>query len=184
MVLLKNPFSFGVSIMKRHVKAMLIFLSVITAICSAQSPPNDRADAQETQARGYWIDPSTGLIWTAKDNGNDITWGKAMKYCRKLRLAGYSDWRLPSVDELERIYDGSGFTAPHPKDVIPILAGRANGGLLLTGAREWSSNRVLDDRGHNTGFAWEYDFPHGRRWKDPLGYTGSLRALCVRGSEK
>ena len=170
--------------MKQHAKAILICLSIITAICGAQSPANDRADAQETQTRVYWIDPSTGLMWTAKDNGDDITWGKAMKYCRNLSLAGYSDWRLPSVDELERIYDGSGFTAPHPKDVIPILAGRANGGLLLTGAREWSSSRVLDDRGHNTGYAWEYDFPHGRRWKDPLGYTGSLRALCVRGSGK
>jgi len=63
--------------------------------------------------------------------------------------------------------------------VNPILAGRAKGVLLLTGAREWSSSRVLDDHGHNTGYAWEYDFPHGRRWKDPLGYTGNLRALCV-----
>jgi hypothetical protein len=62
------------------------------------------------------------------------------------------------------------------------LAGKAKGGLFLTGAREWSSNRVLDDRGHSTGYAWEYDFPHGRRWKDPHGYTGNLRALCVRSS--
>lgn len=169
--------------MKQHAKAILICLSVITVICGAQSPANDRADAQETQAR-YWIDPSTGLMWTAEDNGNDITWGKAIKYCQNLSLAGYSDWRLPSVDELERIYDGSGFTAPHPKDVIPGLAGRAKGGLLLTGAREWSSTRVLDDRGHRIGIAWQYDFSHGSRWRfDPIGYKGSLRALCVRRSE-
>ena len=170
--------------MKQYANAIVIFLSVFTAICGTQSPAIDRAGAQGTQAREYWTDSSTGLMWTAKDNENDITWGKAMKYCQNLSLAGYSDWRLPLVDDLQGIYDGSGFTAPHSKDAIPILAGRAKGEILLTGAREWSSSRVLDDRGHNTGFAWEYDFSHGRRWKDPIGYTGSLRALCVRGPQK
>ncbi len=28
-----------------------------------------------------------------------------MKYCRKLRLAGYDDWRLATLTELEGIYD-------------------------------------------------------------------------------
>ena len=101
--------------MKQHTKAILIFLSVITMICGAQSPDNDRIGAQETQTRGYWIDPSTGLMWTAKDNGNDITWRKAMKYCQNLSLAGYSDWRLPTIDELSSIYDGNSFTAPPPE---------------------------------------------------------------------
>jgi hypothetical protein len=171
--------------LKQRTKVILICLCVIAVICGAQSLANDRIGAQETQPRGYWIDPSTGLMWTAKDNGNDIPWAKAMKYCQNLSLAGYSDWRLPSIDELQRIYDDSGFTAPHSKDSTPVLAGRAMGGLLLTGAREWSSNRVLDDRGQRTGYAWQYDFPHGRRWRyDPLGFTGSLRALCVRRPEK
>jgi hypothetical protein len=162
----------------------VLLLSVSPIQASAQSAPEGKSRPPETQARGAWTDPSTGLMWAARDNGNDITWGKAKKYCQNLALAGYSDWRLPSIDDLQRIYDDSGFTAPHPKDTILVLAGKAKGGLLLTGAREWSSNRVLDDRGHSTGYAWEYDFPHGSRWKDPLGYTGSLRALCVRGSEK
>jgi Protein of unknown function (DUF1566) len=144
-----------------------------------------QVQAKETLVHGYWLDPSTGLIWAGRDNGKDVSWKNAVKYCRNLRLTGYSDWRLPTIDELQGIYEGSGFAVPPPRKGIEwALAGRANGGLLLTGAREWSSSRVLDDRGRNTGYAWEYDFPHGRRWKDPLGYTGSLRALCVRGFGK
>lgn len=136
---------------------------------------------QQTQARGYWVDSSTGLMWAAKDNGQNITWKKAMRYCRNLQLAGYSDWKLPTIDQLHGIYDGSGFNAPVPRKGMEwALAGKPKGDLLLTGAREWSSGRVLDDRGRRTGYAWEYDFPHGRRWKDPLGYSGQLRALCVR----
>jgi hypothetical protein len=140
--------------------------------------------AQETQARGYWVDPSAGLMWAATDNGKDITWGKGIKYCSNLCLAGYSDWRLPTIEELSGIYDGSGFTDPHPKDVMPVLAGRTKGGLLLTGNLAWSSTRVLDDRGHRTGYAWQFDFPHGRPWHEPLGYHGSKRALCVRRSSE
>jgi hypothetical protein len=170
--------------MKQRAKVILILFFVIAMTCGAQSPADDRTGAQETQARGYWTDPSTGLMWAAKDNGYDITWGKAMKYCQNLSSAGYSDWRLPTIDELQGIYDGSGFTAPHPKDWIPVLAGKARGELLLTGNLEWSSSRVLDDRGRRTGYAWQFDFPHGRRWKEPLGYFGSKRALCVRGTEK
>jgi hypothetical protein len=46
-------------------------------------------------------------MWTAKDNSKDVSWKKAMKYCRNLRLAGYSDWRLATLAELEGIYDKS-----------------------------------------------------------------------------
>ena len=159
----------------------LILFFFIIVVAKAQSSTQGQDSAHDTLARGYWIDPSTGLMWTAKDNGNDISWGNAVKYCQNLRLAGYSNWRLPSIDELEKIYDSSGFTAPHSKGSILALAGRAKGGLLLTGAREWSSSRVLDDRGRPTGIAWQYDFPHGEQWRfDPIGYKGHLRALCVR----
>jgi len=165
------------------VKRIVPFLLYVIAVVAGFQPmaAGQSSSAQEIPVRGYWSDPSTGLMWTAKDNGSDISWSNAMKYCQNLSLAGYSDWRLPTIDELQDIYDGSGFTPPSPNGSMPILAGKAKGGLILTGAREWSSNRVLDDRGHRTGIAWQYDFPHGKRWRyDPVGYTGSLRALCVR----
>ena len=165
----------------RHWRLLIVgILMVATFLARKTFAQGTPALPQEIQERGFWVDLSTGLVWAAKDNGKDVTWGNSMKYCRDLSLAGYSDWKLPSIDELESIYDESGFTAPHAKDSLPVLAGRAKGALLLTGAREWSSTPVLDDRGHRSGYAWQYDFPHGGRWKDPLGYKGSLRALCVR----
>ena len=167
--------------MRWQARLVLLSFSIATVIAHTQTPTGDTNLAQETQARGYWVDTSTGLMWAAKDNGKDVTWRQAIRYCRDLRLAGYSNWRLATIDELQGIYDGSGFDVPVPrKGIQRALAGKPKGGLLLSGARHWSSNRVNDDRGHPSGYAWQFDFPHGRRWKDPLGYNFQLRALCVR----
>ena|ERR1051326_4034168 len=87
--------------MKRQTRIVLLFL-IIVGLVHAQSPPGNQSHAHD-----YWIDPSTGLMWAGKDNGKDVNWHKAMKYCRDLRLAGYSDWRLATLGELEGIYDKS-----------------------------------------------------------------------------
>ncbi len=87
--------------------------------------------AQRTQARGYWIDPSTGLMWAAKDNGIAVTWHKAASYCRDLRLAGYSDWRPATLDELASPADKS---APTPKRVGDVEIFSINLGRNVRGA--------------------------------------------------
>ena len=91
--------------MKCRAEIAALLFSVSALMASAQSASDAQGDVQETQVRGYWIDPSTRLMWAAKDNGKDISWNGAKKYCRNLRLAGNSDWRLPNMAELQGIYD-------------------------------------------------------------------------------
>jgi hypothetical protein len=50
-------------------------------------------------------DTSTGLMWAAKDNGREVTWQEAKAYCESYRGGGYTDWRLPTQDELKGLYD-------------------------------------------------------------------------------
>ena len=131
-------------------KAAMLLLLVSAFIASAQSAPEGQSRAQETQARGVWTDPSTGLMWAARDNGKDVSWKGAVKYCRDLRLAGYSNWRLATLAELGAIFDR--------KADAPGLAGldkepstwHVKGNLFLTGD-EWSSERRYDDRGRPDG---------------------------------
>jgi hypothetical protein len=54
---------------------------------------------------GTVLDTKTNMMWAAKDNGSDINWTNAKSYCESYRGGGYSDWRLPTVDELESIFD-------------------------------------------------------------------------------
>jgi hypothetical protein len=140
--------------------------------------------AQETQARGYWIDPSTGLMWAAKDNGKDVTWRQATKYCRDLRLAGLSDWRLATLDELASLVDKSTPTPERAGNVetFSINIGRhVRGGLSLAGD-PWSSNRDKDRFGHPYGDGDFFDFIYSKPSGDLPYFRNTKYALCVRRS--
>ena len=56
---------------------------------------------------GTVLDTKTNLMWADKDNGSDINWAKAKSYCENYRGGGYTDWRLPTLDELAGLYDKS-----------------------------------------------------------------------------
>ena len=58
-------------------------------------------------ANGTVKDTKTGLMWASKDNGEDINWRDAKRYCENYRGGGYSDWRMPTWDELAGLYDNS-----------------------------------------------------------------------------
>jgi len=52
-------------------------------------------------------DTKTGLMWAAKDNREEIKWSDAKRYCENYRGGGYTDWRMPTEDELAGLYDKS-----------------------------------------------------------------------------
>jgi hypothetical protein len=168
--------------MKWQVKVVLIFLSVIVMISAAQSPTGDRSSVQETQAPGYWIDPNTKLMWAAKDNGKDVSWKDAAKYCHNLRLAGYSDWRLATLDELASLVDKSA-SAPERAgntEILNINLGRhVRGNLSLTGD-PWSSTREINRFGHPYGDGWFFDFVNSKPSGDLPYLHNTKYALCVR----
>ncbi|MBN2806426.1 MAG: DUF1566 domain-containing protein [Prolixibacteraceae bacterium] len=56
---------------------------------------------------GTISDLATGLMWMKADNGKGVNWEDALDYAENLDFAGYSDWRLPNVKELQSIVDYS-----------------------------------------------------------------------------
>lgn len=116
----------------------------------------------QPKIEGVYLDPETGLMWTLKDNGKSTSWGEANEYAKSLSLAGYKDWRLPTIDELERLFDRNSGTIRKPFD--------------LTGTWVWSSTREDSDS------AWFFYFDVGGRGLDHLGDSFNYRALCVRRS--
>jgi hypothetical protein len=169
--------------MRWQAKVASILLSIIAVVTVGQSPWDVRSSAQDEQARGSWVAHSTELMWAGKDNGRDVSWKKAVKYCRNLRLAGYSDWRLATLAELGAIFDRNANApglAGSGKD--NLFTYHVKGNLFLTGD-QWSSNYRTDDRGHNSGYERYFDFNEGRADNQPSGFpnpSASMRALCAR----
>ncbi len=175
--------------MKWRASVFLFSLLNVALISEAQFSNTVPSVAQETQARGYWTDPSNGLTWAARDNGKRVRWHKAATYCRKLRLAGYSDWRLATIDELESLVNLRSYVTEHvgSSDILhwnPDL--QVSGGLLLTSDRQWSSSPPSDVDGRpSKAHFWSFDFRTGRRWKgfEDIAEGDTMCALCVRDSK-
>ena len=53
---------------------------------------------------GVLLDTKTNLMWAVKDNGSNINWASAKSYCENYRGGGYTDWRMPTQDELAELY--------------------------------------------------------------------------------
>ena len=160
----------------RLVVVGVIFMTALglRGLTGAQSEAQKGTPAQDTQARSVWTDPSTGLMWAAKDNGKDVSWRKAMKYCHASRLDRFSDWRLANMAELQGLYDK---TAEAPGLAGPTKSHRAltwhvKGNLFLTGD-QWSGHEV-SGRMPLESYEYYFDFNEGRADEDPTGWPSDL----------
>lgn len=115
----------------------------------------------------YWIDPDTHLAWTAADNGSGLSWLQAERYCRNLRLGGFHNWTLPSIDDLQSLVGKSGGQNTY----------RIKAPIKLTGW-QWSATPGIQD-----GEAWALDFGDGGRASVAAGDSGLNRALCRRQTD-
>lgn len=55
------------------------------------------------------ITQGTGLMWQKEDDNRAMKWEEAISYCEGLSLGGYTDWRLPNIEELQSIVDRKWF---------------------------------------------------------------------------
>ena len=127
----------------------------------------ERREAGKAEFSKVWTDPKTSLMWMKEDSGGDgETWQQANDYCRNLQFAGHSDWRLPTIDELQGMYDPN----------TNVDGDHVNSNLQLTlPYAEWSSSQE-----YASGTAWIFDFRNGWRLSYELDIHYHNRALCVR----
>jgi len=152
-----------------------LFLLLVFAMSGAQARAQNQTPANVGPVApvGGWTDPATGLTWTKQDNGGNMNyWNDAKSFCANLKLGGYSDWRLPSFEELQSINDPrSASTMVYEGKSYPS---GIKGGIILTGSMQWSATQ------DSSGAALLLYFPSGHRQAHLPDYPKAGRALCVR----
>jgi hypothetical protein len=87
--------------MRKTLRFSLILIAFILPLLSYIEKPSFVVAAGRfvDNGDGTVTDTKRQLMWQKGDNGDDVTFDQAQKYCRNLRLGGHTDWRLPKPDE-------------------------------------------------------------------------------------
>ena len=96
---------------------------------------------------GTATDLLTGLTWLKQLYRDSITWEQALGYADTSTAAGYSDWRLPNIKELQSLSDQS--------LILPCISSKV---LSFTGNRKFWSSTTLPNQ---TVSAWYLDSRYG-----------------------
>ncbi len=108
-------------------------------------------------------DLNTELTWQKSDDGMKRNWQEAKDYCENLHLAGYDNWRLPTIFELSTIIT---YDKYHP--TIDTNAFESKSEIY------WSSTSIT----YNYATAWSIYFEDGNdNWNSK---SNTYYVRCVR----
>jgi len=161
---------------------------------STSSSPTDNNTAN------VYSDPETGLMWQ-NINPLEKSWDEADSYCESLELGGFSDWRVPTINDLKTLIKGCASTIEEcnvsdscrskyscwegDKCSCPDSGGPAEQGFYWdSGTWEyfgdqqgsfWSSSKRSDSTG---GYSWYVRFNNGSIMDSSVSDIFYVR--CVR----
>ena len=122
-----------------------------------------------TEKLRVWQDPKTGLEWQSESPG-EMAWQPALEFATSLSLNRKSDWRLPTLAELETLLDR---TQSRSDGRAPMRADVPFRDLVSY----WSSTTFEE----NTACAWILMFDGAYLLSYPKNNCYAVR--CVRGKQ-
>ena len=126
--------------------------------------PAAAMDRFVTNDDGTVTDTKTRLMWAAKDNGIPISWHHSFIYCQQFRGGGYTDWRMPTLNELAGLYN-PGEMNNNGYHVIKLIE--------TTASTCWAAET-------RKNLAGRYNFKYGEVYWLRKSYSGPTRVLPVR----
>ncbi|CAN2039091.1 hypothetical protein GMMP15_1030091 [Candidatus Magnetomoraceae bacterium gMMP-15] len=118
---------------------------------------------------GTVFDTKTNLMWEKSGSNYKMSWYKTNDYIKELNqknFAGYSDWRIPTIKELETLITKKRIKGYHISPVFNIMS-----------SFYWSS---VSYAGH-TDYAWGVYFYYG--YDDNYGKSSSYYVRAVRSGQ-
>ena len=140
---------------------------------------------------GTVTDLHTHLMWQKTPSFEHYTWAEAAVCAQELRLAGYDDWRVPTIKELYSIVLFTGNLhelMPYlDTDTFDFAYPDTSLGYRIMDAQYWSSNKYVGTTMFGDLSAFGFNFADGRIKSYPTGEgrgpTKRTFVRCVRGAE-
>ena len=149
--------------MKQIKMTLIVVVIAIVASSVWAAAPSQPANRYTVSKDGTTTkDNKTGLTWQRVPPFEEYEWDDAKAYCKNLRLAGFSDWRLPTEGELEGI---SG--ANRSKDAL--TNGMGDSYSYSSSTPGYCCDRVMP-----------VSFKTGEDGTEREGTYAALRVRCVR----
>jgi len=139
---------------------------------------------------GTVTDLVTGLMWQkTHDFQTKQDWQTALITAQSFNLAGYADWRLPTIKELYTLILFDGETGTSALDAIPYIDtdyfdfeyGDPNEGERYIDAQYWSATEYVSTTMNGNETVFGVNFADGRIKGYPTSKTNFIR--YVRGAE-
>lgn len=87
------------------VTMVFILMGLFITLGSATAGEIGRDDRFIAYDNDTVLDTGTNLMWAAQDNFKVISWEDAKTFCETYQGGGYSDWRMPRLEELSKLHD-------------------------------------------------------------------------------
>ena len=161
--------------------------------------PSQTLDSKQTEQAPAVQRSAAGsrLVWANADNGKNVSWKLAVKYCEELSKGRRDHWRLPTIEELQEQFKGARASLSQPKrswlwsenkdsrkdagnDSTQLKSGskrksRAGASSIqVTGPWLWSASKESEEK------TWSYSRQLQRKVLQRLSFSQGMRALCVR----
>lgn len=154
--------------------------STFFAICFEVGSNGEEAGGAAGDDSIPWTDPATGLQWVHADNNADLDFDQAVDYCKNLKLGGYSNWRLPEIDELKGISDPSANVPANRPDIVALHIPGQPGPVHIKNYIS-ISGLEMSNTGKPPADLQTFDFFSGKvKLLKSNKRHPKIRALCVR----
>jgi hypothetical protein len=160
-------------------KTRLLIVSIVLFLCAwfAFADETARDGRFIAYDNGTVLDTKTNLMWAAQDNGSDVNWTKAKSYCENYHGGGYTNWRMPTQDELAGLSDKSkaykGASCGYDVYITKLIR--------LTCGFVWASETRTAANGVDIAAAFSFS-ENEREWTGQM-LGDSNRALPVRSNK-
>ena len=110
----------------------------------------------------------TGLVWQDDASVKSVikNWSDAKHYCKNINFAGYSDWYLPTISQLESLVDTKSYNPAIKKEFKNVIS-----------SGYWSSSPGVSD----SSSAWHVYFEYGN--SSYYGKANNNYVRCARAGQ-